>query len=309
MPELLMIAASGTAQRRLLEETAAELEKKGYAAAGKTEGGEWRSLLSDNMTGGLFDENRYIVVESAALLDKFPPALSSLAEKNSSVLIVLVYESKKECEKFVPKNVLSQCKIIEPAEFPKWANKRIPWVINTAKSLGIPFTSDGAAMIVELLDDPEEIRAQIKSLGMLKSGSPVSADDVRELCLDDGSKTLLRLLDGLCNGDCSGVLKSLHTMAKNSDIIPALVPIQNRMRLAWYASLGKDALLFKNALAAGDYAWRMASGAAKKYGRAALTDFMAAIIKINIDERSGVGESWPGLETAVITLMASSGAK
>ena len=54
MPALLLIAASGTAQRRLLEETAAELEKKGYVAAGKQEGGEWSSRLSDNMTGGLF---------------------------------------------------------------------------------------------------------------------------------------------------------------------------------------------------------------------------------------------------------------
>ena len=62
MPALLLIAASGTAQRRLLEETAAELEKKGYVAAGKQEGGEWSSLLSDNMTGGLFDESRFIIV-------------------------------------------------------------------------------------------------------------------------------------------------------------------------------------------------------------------------------------------------------
>ena len=58
MPQLLLIAASGTAQRRLLEETAAALEKEGYTAAGKQEGGEWNSLLSDNMTGGLFDEKR-----------------------------------------------------------------------------------------------------------------------------------------------------------------------------------------------------------------------------------------------------------
>ena len=65
MPQLLLIAASGTAQRRLLEETAAALEKEGYTAAGKQEGGEWNSLLSDNMTGGLFDEKRFVVASSS----------------------------------------------------------------------------------------------------------------------------------------------------------------------------------------------------------------------------------------------------
>ena len=109
MPALLLIAASGTAQRRLLEETAAELEKKGYVAAGKQEGGEWSSLLSDNMTGGLFDESRFIIVESAPLLGPFPEKLSSMIDADSSVTLVLVYESeiKSQPAKFIPKDVLA----------------------------------------------------------------------------------------------------------------------------------------------------------------------------------------------------------
>jgi hypothetical protein len=71
MPSLLLISASGTAQRRLLEETVADFEKKGHVISGRQEGGEWSPLLSDNLSGGLFDEKRLIVVESASLLGPF----------------------------------------------------------------------------------------------------------------------------------------------------------------------------------------------------------------------------------------------
>lgn len=307
MPALLLIAASGTAQRRLLEETAAGLEKKGYVAAGKQEGGEWHSLLSDNMTGGLFDESRFVIVESAPLLGAFPEKLSSMIDPASSVALVLVYESevKSQPAKFIPKDVLAKCKLLKAAEFPRWPRERQQWVAALARELGVELAPPGAAMIVELLEDPEEIRAQLKSLGFLKKNSPVTADDVERLCLDDGSRNLLRLLDGLCTGDCAGVLKSLRAMARAGELIPTLTPIHNRMRLAWYAGLGKDGIAFAQALGAKDYAWRMAKQADQKYGHAAVTDFVAALIRMNIEERSGLGSGWQGLETAVITLMSS----
>lgn len=306
MPALLVIAASGTAQRRLLEETAAELEKKGYAAAGRQEGGEWNSLLSDNMTGGLFDESRYIVVESAPLMGAFPEKLSSMIEQTSSVVIVLVYESdaKSRPEKFIPKDLLKKCKVIKAKEFPRWPRERIRWTLELSKELGINLTRDGAAMVIELLEDPEEIRSQLKSLGMLKKGAPITADDAAEMCLDDGGRNLLRLLDGLCTGDIAGVLKSIRLMQRTDDLIPTLVPIHNRMRLAWYAGLGQDAMLFSKALGAKDYAMRMARQADRRCGHAALTEFMSSLMRINIEERSGTGAGWHSLEAAVIEFMS-----
>ena len=306
MPQLLLIAASGTAQRRLLEETAAALEKEGYTAAGKQEGGEWNSLLSDNMTGGLFDEKRFVVVESAFTMGPFPPKLASVVEQASDVILLLVYESdaKAQPAKFIPKDVLAKCRVVKPAEFPRWPRERQAWVTRLAKELGVPLTAQGAAMIVELLDDPEEIRAQLKSLKLLKKNGAIDAADVRQMCLDDGSRNLLRLLDGLCAGDAAGVVKSLRAMSSSADLIPSITPIHNRMRLAWYASLGNDGASIGRALGAKDYAWRMAQQAARRYGRAALTDFVAALLRISIEERSGRGAGWNGLETAVITLLA-----
>ena len=124
------------------------------------------------------------------------------------------------------------------------------------------------------------------------------------MCLDDGSRNLLRLLDGLCTGDAVGVVKSLRAMSSSADLIPSITPIHNRMRLAWYASLGSDGAAIGRALGAKDYAWRMASQAARRYGRAALTDFISDLLRISIEERSGCGAGWNGLETAVIKLLA-----
>ena len=217
MPQLLLIAASGTAQRRLLEETAAALEKEGYTAAGKQEGGEWNSLLSDNMTGGLFDEKRFVVVESAFTMGAFPEKLASVVEPQSDVILLLVYESdaKAQPSKFIPKDVLSKCRVVKPVEFPRWPRERQAWVTRLAGELEAPLTAQGAAMIVELLDDPEEIRAQLKSLKLLKKNGAIDAADVRQMCLDDGSRNLLRLLDGLCTGDAVGVVKSLRAMSSS----------------------------------------------------------------------------------------------
>ena len=82
MPSLLLISASGTAQRRLLEETVADHEKKGYVISGRQEGGEWGPLLSDNLSGGLFDEKRIVIVESAALMAKKPVGVDDVIDIN-----------------------------------------------------------------------------------------------------------------------------------------------------------------------------------------------------------------------------------
>ena len=305
MPSLLLIAASGTAQRRLLEESCAELEKKGYTAAGTQEGGEWNSVLADNMTSGLFDENRYVVVESAPLLGEFPEKLSFMVTPAASAVIVLVYESdpKLQPSKFIPQDVLSQCRIVKAEEFPRCPRERQIWVARAAEELGVNIAPDGAAMIVELLDDPEEIRAQLRSLALLKKNAPVTAADVEDLCMDDGSRNMIRLLDGICKGDSAAVFRSLRGISDTDDLIPALVPIHNRMRLAWYAGLGRSSAAFAKALGARDYAWRMACQADRIYGHAALTEFITELIRINIEERSSAGAGWHGLETAVIKLM------
>ena len=308
MPELRLIVASGTGQRRLLEETAQNLQKKGYVMSARQEGGEWQPLLSDNMSGGLFDEDRLIVVDSAELMGQLPENLSPMVEAESSVVIVLVYST--DPSKLFPKDVYKKCKILKPAEFPRWPRERQMWVENLARKTGINISRDAAAMIVELIDDPEEIRGQLATLLSLKGKNIINADDVETLCLDDGSKNMLRVLDGMCRGDAATVMKSIMAMArdaKEGDIIKLISAIHNRMRLAWYAAMyPKHGALFAKSLGARDYAWKMAVQASRKYGPVPIGRFVIGIIKINIDEKSGTSAGWNSLETLIMELMEKS---
>lgn len=305
MPSLRLIVASGTGQRRLLEETVTEYEKKGYTLGGRQEGGEWVPLLSENMSGGLFDENRLIIVDSAALMGAMPEQLSPMVEKDSPVIIVLVYDT--DPSKLIPKDVMKKCTILKPAEFPHWPRERQQWVSNLAREMGLKMDGGAISLIVELIDDSEEIRGQMKSLAAMKRDAVITAADVDAMCLDDGSKSLLRLLDGLCNGDRIAVLKNLTSISKNGDLIPLTSALHNRMRLAWYAAANpRESAMFAKALGARDYAWRMAGYAAKRYGKEALSRFVTGLIKINIDEKSGMGSGWNGMETLVIELLEKS---
>lgn len=302
MPNLRLIVASGTGQRRLLEETINEFEKKGYILGARQEGGDWVSLLSENMSGGLFDENRLIVVDSAALMGAMPENLESMVETESPVIIILVYDS--DPSKLIPKDAIRKCTVLKPMEFPRWPRERQGWVANLAKDMDIDIARDAVAMIVELLDDPEEIRSQLVSLSMLRREGRITAADVDTLCLDDGSRNLLRLLDGICIGDYCASIRNLHSIAKNGDLIPLVSALHNRMRLAWYSAMyPRQGALFAKSLGARDYAWKMAVQAAHKYGTEAIGKFVTGLIKININEKSGKGAGWDSLETLVIELI------
>lgn len=303
MPSLLLIAASGTAQRRLLEETVADFEKKGYAVSGRQEGGEWSSLLSDNLSGGLFDENRIVIVDSAPLLGSFPESLDPMVEADSPVVIILVYDT--EPVKIFPEKTFKRCRVLKAVPFPRWPNERIKWTLNLAKEMRIKLDHEAVALIVELTEDPEEIRRELSSLSLLKRNGTINAADVENMCLDDGARDLLKLLDGLCEGDHMKALKSLHSISKNGDLIPLVSALHNRMRLAWYASTHpKEKALFAQSLGAKNYAWRMAGNAVVRYSSESISKFVLGLIKININEKSGTGSGWTGLETLVIELMS-----
>ena len=303
MPSLLLISASGTGQRRLLEETVADHEKKGYVISGRQEGGEWGPLLSDNLSGGLFDDKRIFIVESAALMGPFPENLDTMVDGDTSVIILLVYDS--DPLKLFPARTLEKSTILKAAPFPRWPRERMMWASRLAAEMGIRIDREAVSLIIELTEDPEEIRRQILSLSLLRKGGIVNSSDVESMCLDDGTGNLLKLLDGLCSGDHIKTMRCLSAISKNGDLIPLVSAIHNRMRLAWYASVHPGmGPLFEQSLGAKNYAWAMAGKAARRYGADSIGRFVFGLIKLNIDEKSGTGSGWTGLETLVIELMA-----
>lgn len=306
MPDLRLIAASGTAQRRVLEDTAAKLEKEGYVLSGRQEGGDWVSLLSENMSGGLFDEKRLIIIENAALLGPIPENLAAMVVPGSPVVVLLVYDA--DPGKLIPAAILKKCGVIKPEAFPRWPRERQAWVSGLARKMGLQIDFGAVALIVELLDDPEEIRSQLTSLSLLKKKGPVNRKDIEELCLDDGSGNLLKLLDSLCGGDVPTALRTFRAMSGSgtAELFPLVSALHNRMRLALYAAAYKnDGAAFARALGARDYAWRQANGAARRYGARALLAFVVGLIKLNIEEKSGRGAGWRSLELLVLDLLST----
>lgn len=302
MPSLYLLVASGTRQRRLLHETIAEFDKKGYVVRARQEGGDWVSVLSDNMSTGLFDEKVLVIVESAELMGAMPDKLSEMIEKDTDIAILLVYDAMPN--KFLSKEALKKSTILKPKEIPRWPAERQRWLSGLAKEKGININREALSLIVEMIEDTEEIERQLVSLTMLKKGGEVTAADVEALCFDDGNKNLLKLLDGLCNGDKVSSLQSLSNISKKGDLIPLMTALHNRMRLAWYASCnrGKEEL-FAKALEARNYAWRMAKIAAQRYNKDELTDFVIGLIRLNMAEKTGISAGWNSLECLVITLL------
>lgn len=95
----------------------------------------------------------------------------------------------------------------------------------------------------------------------------VTAADVDAMCLDDGSRNLLRLLDGLCLKESTVVLKSLYAISKNGELIPLISALHNRM--AWpgtHRRIPAAALCSANALGARDYAWKICHGCGYRSG-------------------------------------------
>jgi DNA polymerase-3 subunit delta len=123
--------------------------------------------------------------------------------------------------------------------------------------------------------------------------------------MSDGSRGMLKLLDGICRGAHTDVLQALDTLSRNSELLPLLSAIHNRIRLALYiAAFPMKREAFAKALGARDYATRMAETAAGIYGRDKLVNFAAGLIRINYNEKSGLGASWRDLSLLVINLLS-----
>ena len=273
-----------------------QILEKGHVISGRQEGGEWSPLLSDNLSGGLFDEKRLIVVESASLLGPFPENLDAMVEADSSVVILLIYES--DPVKIFPPDTFKKCTVLKAAPFPRWPRERMMWTLELAGKMGIKIDRDAVSLIIELTEDPEEIRRQLISLSMLKKGGTVTSD-VESMCLTTGPK-LLKLRWPMLRRSCQNDQEPKRYF-QNGDLIPRLCHTQ-QMRLAWYASMHPGRERFAQALGAKNYAWTMAGNAARSSWAAAIGRFILGLIKINIDEKSGTGSGWAGLETLVIEL-------
>lgn len=310
MPNFYVISAGGTTQRQMLETVLDELSKKGYTEGTRQEGGEWSEIISDSLSGGLFDDKRYILVENAALLGTMPEKYGKFVSTSpdESVAIILVYgdDAKATHTKFLSKEILKSCNISKPAPFPIWANERVAWVLNRSRELGINMARDGAQAIVDSLDTPEEIAAVLQNFrGFDKQ---VTQQLVSDLVLDDGSKNSLRLIDSLCTRQVSTCMKAFHALAKDgaSDtLIKTLASVENRLRLCLFAKEADNQIYARAVEAKKSYAWKMARACAAKYSQISILKYLARIIALSITEKSGTGGGWQAFELSTAEFLSS----
>jgi DNA polymerase-3 subunit delta len=307
MPHLHLITGTGTAQRRLVAKELAALAAKGYELASKRDGGEWRSLLTENRGPGLFDERSVLVVEDAEKMGLMPENLAPLLEKeNASVVILLV--AKSEVPAIIPKDLLARCSRSKAEEPSPWSKDRDGIVTDAARRHGVTISRENAALIKELFEDAGELASETEKAASYCAASgrrEVSRDDVEALCLSDGGKSVLKLLDGICSVKAAQSLSSLDVLMKDGELLPTLSALHNRMRLAfYYSAFPLEQGRFAKALGAKDYASRQAEQAASAYGKAKLLEFMTGLLRINANEKSGMGASWRDLNILVIDLLS-----
>lgn len=307
MPRIVVIGAAGTTQRRLLEEALQGLRSEGFSVEGKPEAGDWPGLFASLRTGGLFETRRLFVIEDAARLGPFPGELLPFVEgEEASSALVLVFDG--DFRKNLGKALLDKVQVMRGEAVPLWGGRRVDWVREAACKEGIDLDRAAASLLAEWIDDPEEIRAQLPKLSLASRGRKVDTGVVEALCLDEGGRNLLRLLDGVCRGRDNDVLTALAGLRRGPSILPVVTALHNRLRLSLYQALLSpgEAKTILAALKARDYASRTAAEAARRYGPEPLKVAVAGLIALNGAEKRGLSKGWNGLTLLLLELLAAS---
>ncbi|MDR3255270.1 MAG: hypothetical protein LBT31_06860 [Synergistaceae bacterium] len=309
MPHLHLIFGTGTAQRRLISSTLDALRSKGYETGSRREGGDWRPLLTENRGRGLFDERSAIVVEDAEKLGLMPENLATLLEGESAAVVILLV-CRSETPAIVPKELLPRCSRSKAEEPSPWSKDRDEIVRATSRRCGATIGGDAIILLKELFEDSGELAGETEKLALycVSSGRrEITAEMIETLCLSDGGRSMLKLLDGICGGQVVEALASMETLSANAELLPILSALHNRVRLALYSAVfPREKAVFAKALGARDYAARQADRAASLYGEAKLVEFVTGLVRINSNEKSGRGASWRDLGLLVVELMSGS---
>ncbi|MBQ7156147.1 MAG: hypothetical protein IJR85_11425 [Synergistaceae bacterium] len=306
MPHITAIGYSES-QRRQLSEKLSDLAKKGWPLSGKYEAQtfpSWQDLFSTVIQPGLFAEREAFVIEGAESLGAFPEKLSSIIEDDKAdTQIILVFSGDTKTLKSIAESIT----IIKPeAQVPFW--KRQEWLMNLAKSAKIKIGAEAVQLLCDSIESQEELRNELSKLAFYTEGREIVRADVEALSFDEGGRSLVMFLDGICDrkpGDVARAMKYL----RGDSILPALSAIVNRLRpalilAAFPKSVQEEALkVTDNDPARNKHAFGKASNALKNYGAEDIKRFILGAIRLSFLEKTGRAEGWEGFETIIWELM------
>ena len=306
MPHLHVISGSGAAVRRLLAEETAKLERDGYEDIGSAETGDWGALLSENSGRGLWSDKSAVIVEEAERLGPLPLRLVSMLEEHGADNVILLV-CKPEGPSIIPKEAVGRVAFSKVSSPPPWSKERDEIIYGEIKKFGIGISRQPLSILKEMFEDIGELAAEAGMVARVCSqrrAREITAADVEELCLSDGSRNLLKLLDGLCAGNCADCMASLEDLSARSELQQIIAALHNRFRLAMYlAMFSEERGSVIRALGAKDYAVRNAEAAVRIYGAARLAKFVTGLVRITSNDRAGRGSGWRDLSLLMIDLL------
>ena len=207
----LIVVEGHAAQRRQIEERLGALTgKEGYVLAGKFEAGGtfagWKELVQAAEARGLFAERQVTVSEGSEALGPFPEELIPLLEPRGAEAVVLAAFTG-DAKKTFGKEVMGRAEFLQPEpEVSPW--KRKGWLLDLAREMGYRLAPDAAALLGESVESQEELRGELSKLGLYADGREIRLEDVRALCFDEGARSQLTFLDGVCQARPRDVTRS-----------------------------------------------------------------------------------------------------
>ncbi len=306
MPHLHVVDAAGSSQRRLLAEALECHGREGYVCEGRFENGErpWGDMFASFGGASLFARKSILVLEKAGTLGAMPPELFPALElRGASTVFLAVYDG--DARKFLPPEVLARCTVDRAEDPPRWGAARKRWIDSLAAEKGARLSLEASTLLGEWYEDPEEMRQEIGKLALASRGKEVGGALVRSLCVDEGHGLVLALLDGVCRGKRSDVLKAMDALRRSEELLPVATALYNRLRITLLATCFSGADLEKLYAAQGvrDYARRLATEAGRAYPPQALQGAVAELIALLCAEKWGRGTGWSGLDVVLLRLL------
>lgn len=306
MPRLIAIENS-EAQRRQLSETLSTLAKKGCPLSGRYEAqafNTWPALLENAITPGLFAQKEAIVIENSETLGEFPKDLASFIEgEQADTVIILVFNT--DAKNLAPvRNLIVTIKP-EP-QVPTW--KRQDWLIDLAKASKSKISKEAAQLLADSIDSQEELRSELLKLASYAEGREITVSDVENLSFDEGARSQLIFLDGVCSNRPGDVASSLLHLKKGL-MLPLLTAITNRLRPAMICSCFPAKYHDEMLRASGydpskkNYAFTRSMNALKIYGTDRIKRFMLGALRLSYLEKTNKAEGWAGFELILWELM------
>jgi DNA polymerase-3 subunit delta len=304
MARILVIDARGPSQRRLLEETIAEYRKRGFAYDSRLEGVMWVDLLADSRSKGLFEEKRFVVVEAAETMGSLQEYLVPMVETGEDTDTVCALLYNEDPSRYFPKELFRKLEVRRAEKIPPWTDARVSWMQKRLSRAGIPWSREAMQLLAEWIDDPEELPGEMAKLENAAGDQGVTENLVKKLCLDEGGKLLLRLLDGLCQERFDDVLSSLSGLREREEPLKVISALHKRMRFSMYSARyggnGKESLL--KALGAKPYQMKQARAGASRYSPEGLSRFVQDMIRSGYLAKTTNIDIWNEIELAVLRL-------